>query len=214
MGETLALILPSIISGIGGFVRGGGGQQLQPIRGGRVSNAFSAVEQEIGGQLQSAKDLQASPITIPGSDVSGAAGGANIPGLPSGLVGLFPGFQTANATARSFPGMPAASTPLGSPGGFGGGPGSGDGGNRDTFEDRQDAREQPGERGDRSDFPEDPTDPNQPPGHQVPGDTRPGAELFGASQQTTGDDQLAALQQTAKVVQALIDLQAQGKARA
>ena len=73
-------------------------------------------------------------------------------------------------------------------------------------------RGEPGERGDRSPFPEDPTDPNQPPGHQVPRDTRPGAEQF--AQQATGDDQFAALQQTANVIQALIDMQAQGKARA
>lgn len=140
--ETIGLLAPTILSGIGGFFGGGdtGGERV-PIPGLNVPAAFAEAQNAIRNQLGIAQDYQASDLVVPGMDVSGAMGAARIPGAPSGLVGYFPGFQEANAAEIRWPGLGVGGGGGGGAGtgnedykdDMGGGPGDGRGGDEDTY---------------------------------------------------------------------------------
>ena len=103
---TIALIA-AIAGGVGSAARaaGAGGADVTGFPEGQVRGAVTDTQRLITEQINAGRDIARLPISSPGVDISGALGSANIPGAPSGLVGLFPEFQTAVAEGFSVPGI-------------------------------------------------------------------------------------------------------------
>lgn len=123
-GVFLSTILPALI-GFGGSAlqaaAAGGGADIEGFPESMVLGAIQEAQNAIRQQLGVSRQLQEAPIEIPGTDISGIVGPAQIAGLPTGTIGIFPGVEDV-VGPRSFPGLPGGVT---IPGATAGGAGAG-----------------------------------------------------------------------------------------
>lgn len=97
---------------------GAGGQELQSFGRGDIENVLGQSRNLITEEINRARAVRDSPITIPTlPGLQGISGPSSVAGLPSGTIGIFPQVEASALTPMSFnpPGQGIASSSVGSP---------------------------------------------------------------------------------------------------